>query len=284
MSGNLNILPHKIWNVYNKKNRDQVAKDEADYADELRRETERLALVNAEKRRTTMLARRNVSTNASNSDASLPPVDARVTLTDAFKEPAAMSAGASNRSQLLDRPNYLSDVNNVPTPFYLQSSSHDLPDEATLVARADAASRQAQSLRTPAHIAANVIQESQAQISRLHRLQAERELADPMAALLPAKRTVPPSQPTDEKRKDRDDAEIDKDNDSDSERGHKKRRRHKSKHKHKGRDSHSSHAKSLDQLRSERLAREQESRRRVQSLIVSERLPASVVNATATRR
>jgi hypothetical protein len=282
MSGNLNILPHKSWNVYNKKNRDQVAKDEAEYADELRRETERLALVNAEKRRTTLLARRKVSAAASTNapgDASLPPVDVRVTLTDAFKEPAALSAGASNRSQLLDRPNYLSDVNSGPTPFYLQSSAHDLPDEATLIARADAASRQAQSLRTPAHIAANVIQESQAQIARLHRLQAERELADPMAALLPAKRTI---QPTDEKRKDgdRDRNDNDNDSDSDSER-HKKRRRHKSKHKHKGRDKDS---KSLDQLRSERLAREQESRRRVQSLIVSERLPASVVNATATRR
>jgi hypothetical protein len=58
----------------------------------------------------------------------------------------------------------------------------------------------------------------------------------------------------------------------------KKRRHHKSKHKHK--HSQSKRCQLVgSKLRSERLAREQESRRRVQSLIVSERLSASVVNA-----
>jgi hypothetical protein len=296
MSGNLNILPHKSWNVYNKKNRDKVAKDEADYAEELKRETERLALVNAELRRTKLLARRNVTaTNGTSTGDDVPPVDARVTLTDAFREPppiaAATTTTTTNRSQLLDRPSYLSDVNNVPTPFYLQSDrGTDVPDAATLQARADAASRQAQSLRTPAHIAATVIQESQAQISRLQRLQAERERADPMAALL-VKRERPlaqvtPAGPTNA------DADSGSESDSSGSDSRRKRRRHKSskhhhhhhKHKSRRRSNSSDGGSSLAQLRSERLAREQESRQRVQSLIVSERLSAATVNQTATRR
>jgi hypothetical protein len=291
MSGNLNILPHKSWNVYNKKNRDKVAQDEAEYADELRRETERLSLVNAELRRTKLLARRNVTSTASNSSTQpvdQAPVDARVTLTDACRErpPMPIAAAAANRSQLLDRPNYLSDVNNVPTPFYLQTDrGTDVPDEATLLARADEASRQAQSLRTPAHIAANVIQESQAQLSRLQRLQAERDTADPMAALL-VKRQRPATN-VDSKTNEDDNDNDSSSSSSDSSRSeHRKRRRHhkshhKSKHKHKHK---SSDASSLAKLRSERLAREQESRQRVQSLIVSERLSAKTVNQTATRR
>lgn len=274
VSGNLNILPHKSWNVYSAKNREKVAKDEAEYAQELKRESDRLALVNAEKRRTTLLSRRAAVggvADASGAAASLPAVDARVTLVEAFTQapPTAPAPKSATNHLLADRPNFLHDVKNEKVPFYMQPAECGaLPDEEVLVAKVAEASRHAQSLRTPAHIAASIVQESNAQLARLQRLQAERDQSDPMAAMVRPK----------SKKKARDRSESSSERSSSSDSSHKKRKKQR-KSKRKAKLSNSD----VERLRAERLAREAESRQRVQALIVGERVPASQVNATARR-
>lgn len=270
MSGNLNILPHKSWNVYSAKNREKVAKDEAEYAAELKRETERLALVNADRRRTLLLSRARAAAGTATDAPVVPspvaeaaPVDARVTLFHALTAPPP-SKPVATRSVHADRPNYLHEAS-AAVPFYLQSGeSAALPEEAQLVAQAAEASRRAQSLHTPAHVAASIVQESNARLAQLQRLQSERDRSDPMAALI---RPKPKRSHAD------DDKSSSSSSSSSSDRRSKRRRKHK--HKSKGSD--------LERLRAERLAREEESRRRVQALIVGERVPAAAVNATARR-
>lgn len=278
MSGNLNILPHKSWNVYSAKNREKVAKDEAEYAQELKRESDRLALVNAEKRRTTLLSRRaaaGADASGSTAAASVPAVDARVTLVEAFTQapPTAPAPKSATNHLLADRPNFLHDVKNEKVPFYMQSAECGaLPDEQVLVAKVAEASRHAQSLRTPAHIAASIVQESNAQLARLQRLQAERDQSDPMAAMV-----RPKSNKREKKARDR--SESSSESDSDSSESSRKKRKKQRKSKQKAKLSSSD----VERLRAERLAREAASRQRVQALIVGERVPASHVNATARR-